>query len=221
MIATEEIGRREAALGFAWYALYTRHQHEKAVSRMLSSKGFETFLPLYPMAHRWKDRTKQLWLPLFPCYVFLRGGLERQLEIVTTPGVYTLVGSHRPAVIPPAEIDAVRRVVERTLRVEPHPFLKCGDWVRVKSGPLAGIEGILVRKKNLARLVLSVELLEQSVAVEVDVSMVERRASQNWPSGCGPEQRVFQPSSKVLGGTLKPPPRYRGQHRRLHASVSG
>ncbi len=190
----EEIGRCEAALGSAWYALYTRHQHEKAVSRMLSSKGFETFLPLYPVAHRWKDRTKQLWLPLFPCYVFLRGGLERQLEIVTTPGVYTLVGSHRPAVIPPAEIDAVRRVVERTLRVEPHPFLKCGDWVRVKSGPLAGIEGILVRKKNLARLVLSVELLEQSMAVEVDVSMVEREASQRtWRSGRSREQRMLQP----------------------------
>ena len=97
------------------------------------------------------------------------------LSIVTTPGVHSLVcWSGRPADIPPGEIEAVRRLVESPLQVEPHPFLKCGDLVRIKSGPLEGIEGILVRKTRGYRLVLSVEMLSRSAAVEVDVSMVER-----------------------------------------------
>jgi transcription antitermination factor NusG len=173
----DELVTRDTVPG-ASYALYTRHQHEKAVAHILSNKGFEIFLPLYTVAHRWQDRTKQLSLPLFPCYVFLRGGLDRRLQVLTTPGVYSIVGcAGRPAVIPEIEIDAVRRAVESYLRVEPYPFLKCGDWVRVKSGPLLGLEGILVRKKNLFRLVLSVELLGRSAAVEVDVCMVERLAA--------------------------------------------
>lgn len=162
-----------------WYALYTRHQHEKAIAWILSNKGFETFLPLYAVVHRWKDRPKQLSVPLFPCYVFIRGGVDRRLDILTTPGIHNFVGSAGlPSIIPESEIEVVRQVVESCARVEPHPFLKCGDWVRVKSGPLEGIQGILVRKKNLCRLVLSVELLEKSIVVEVDVSMVERVSRQ-------------------------------------------
>jgi transcription antitermination factor NusG len=158
-----------------WYAIYTRHQHEKTVAQILTSKGFEVFLPLYGAAHRWKDRTKAVSLPLFPCYVFLKGGLERRLDIVTTPGIYALVSTAgQPAAIPPIELEAVRRAVENTLRVEPHPFLKCGEWVRVKSGPLAGFQGILVRKKNLYRLVVSVEMLGKAAAVEIDAFLVER-----------------------------------------------
>jgi transcription antitermination factor NusG len=158
-----------------WYAIYTRHQHEKTVAQILTSKGFEIFLPLYGAAHSWKDRTKIVSLPLFPCYVFLRGGLERRLDIVTTPGIYSLVSTAgQPAAIPAIELEAVRRAVESTMGVEPHPFLKCGEWVRVKRGPLAGFQGILVRKKNLYRLVLSVEMLGKAAAVEVDAFLVER-----------------------------------------------
>ncbi len=165
---------KQVDLSHVWYALYTRHQHEKTVAGFLSNKGFEVFLPLYSVVHQWKDRAKHLSLPLYPCYVFLRGGLDRRLQILTTPGVHGVVGtSDGPSPIPDAEIDAVRQVVESPLRVEPHPFLKCGDRVRVKSGPLQGIEGILARNKNLFRLVLSVELLQKSVAVEVDISVVE------------------------------------------------
>jgi transcription antitermination factor NusG len=159
----------------AWYALYTRHQHEKTVAHVLTNKGFETLLPLYAVARRWKDRTKLLSAPLFPCYVFLNGGLERRLDIMTTPGIHALVSNAgQPAAIPAVEIDAIRRAVESGSRVEPHPLLKCGDWVRVKCGPLAGIEGILVRKKNLYRLVLSVEMLGKAAAVEIDAFLVER-----------------------------------------------
>ncbi|MGA3165453.1 MAG: UpxY family transcription antiterminator [Terriglobia bacterium] len=161
--------------GPSWYALYTRAQHEKVVAQALSSKGFEILLPLYRAVHRWKDRSKQLALPLFPGYVFILGGLDRRLEIVSTPGLHTYVTvGGRPAPIPGAEIEAVKRTVLECACVEPYPFLKSGDWVRVTRGPLEGIEGVLVRKKNQFRLVLSVQLLQQAVAVEVDVSMVER-----------------------------------------------
>jgi len=158
----------------SWHVLYTRHQHEKAVDQMLRSKGFHTFLPLYQTVHRWKDRTKVLSLPLFPCYVFLSGGLERRLDVMTTPGVHALVSTAgQPATVPFAEIEAIRRVTESGAQVEPHPFLKCGERVRVKGGPLAGIQGILIRKRSLYRLVLSVEILGRAAAVEVDGYLVE------------------------------------------------
>jgi transcription antitermination factor NusG len=158
----------------SWYAIYTRHQHEKTVAQILTGKGFNTFLPLYATTHDWKDRTKALTLPLFPCYVFLKGGIERRLQIITTPGIYGLVSSAgQPAAIPDIEIEAIRRVVDSGTRVEIHPFLKCGSWVRVKCGLLAGIEGILVRKKNASRLVLNVEILGTAAAIEVAAFQVE------------------------------------------------
>jgi transcription antitermination factor NusG len=157
-----------------WWALYTRHQHEKTVATMLSAKGFEVFLPLYESTRRWKDRSKMITLPLFPCYVFLRGGLNRRLQVMTTPGVHmVLLCGERVAVIPEAEIQGIRRAVEGPFHVEPHPFLKCGERVRVTRGSLEGVEGILVRKKNLYRLVLSVDMMAQSVAMEIDASDVE------------------------------------------------
>jgi transcription antitermination factor NusG len=165
----------------AWHVLYTRHQHEKKVHQILTSKGFHTFLPLYQTAHEWKDRTKVLSLPLFPCYVFLNGGLERRLDIMTTPGIHALVStSGEPATVPLAEIEAIRRAIESGAQVEPHPFLKCGDRVRVKRGPLEGLQGILVRKKNLYRLVLSVEMLGRAAAVEIDALLIERQDTKRF-----------------------------------------
>jgi transcription antitermination factor NusG len=159
----------------AWYAIYARHQHEKTVAKILTSRGFETLLPVYQAARRWKDRTKVLSLPLFPCYLFVKGGIERRLDILTTPGIYALVSSAgRPSPIPPAEIDAIRLAVESGAPIEPHPFLRSGDLVRVRYGPLAGIQGILVRTKKIYRLVLSVEVLGQAAALEVDSALVER-----------------------------------------------
>jgi transcription antitermination factor NusG len=165
----------ELTMRAPWCAIYTRHQHEKAIARILSAKGLEVFLPLYNATRRWKDRSVHLALPLFPCYLFLRGMKERRLEVVTTPGIVSILSINgEPAAIPESEIESVRKAVEWGNRVEPHPFLRCGDRVRVISGPLEGLEGILVRRKNLYRLVLSVEILERSAAVEVDVSSVER-----------------------------------------------
>lgn len=157
----------------SWWVVYTRHQHEKAVAQILATKGFETFLPLYDSVRRWRDRNKTLSLPLFPCYVFLRGGLNRRLQVLTTPGIHTILyNGERVAIIPSDEIEAVRRVVDSPSHVEPHPFLRCGETVRVTRGSLEGVEGVLVRKKSLYRLVLSVEMLAQSVAVEIDAADV-------------------------------------------------
>jgi len=161
-------------LNHNWYAVHTRHQHEKTAARILGNKGYEIFLPVYAARRKWQDRIKQVSLPLFPCYIFVREGLERWLQILTTPGVCSIVGcGGRPAAIPPSEIESVRRIVERTLCAEPHPFLRSGDMVRVKFGSLVGLEGILIRKRNLTRLVLSVGILGQSAAVDVDASSVE------------------------------------------------
>ncbi len=157
-----------------WWAVYTRHQHEKSVAQVLSSKGFDVFLPLYDSVRRWKDRSKILSLPLFPCYVFVRGGLSRRLQVVTTPGIHTILyHGEQVALIPAEEINGIRTAVSHPSRVEPHPFLRCGERVRVTRGSLQGVTGVLVRKKSLYRLVLSVEMLAQSVSMEIDVSDVE------------------------------------------------
>lgn len=175
----EALAREEAEANSGWYALYTRHQHEKVIANLLSEKGFEVYLPLQTVAHRWKDRTKQLSLPLFPCYVFICGGLERRFDIVTTPGFHSFVGfGDQPATIPQEEIKAIRQAIASGSEIESYPFLRSGDKVRIRSGPLEGIEGFLVRKKRSVRLVLSVELLEKSVAVEVDAYLVERVAER-------------------------------------------
>lgn len=188
-----------------WWALYTRHQHEKTVAEMLTTKGFEVFLPVYESMRRWKDRKKVLSLPLFPCYVFVRGSLERKLHVVTTPGVHMILyHGEQLAVIPEEEIQAIRAAVDGDFRVEPHPFLKCGDRVRVMRGSLAGVEGILTRKKNLFRLVLSVAMLAQSVAVEIDAADVEpvtlRNSSEDIPAN---QLRALGMYSKpiALGGS--------------------
>ena len=162
-----------------WFAVYTRHHHEKAVAAFISGKGLDVFLPLYKTAHRWKDRMKELELPLFPNYVFVLANSTQRAAVLSTPGVYDFVRlSGAPAPIPLEEIDAVRLAVGQRLNAEPHPFLKSGDRVRVKSGPLEGLEGILIRKKNFYRLVLSIELVVKSISVEVEACDVERMFSR-------------------------------------------
>ena len=165
-----------------WWAVYTRHQHEKVVADMLISKGLEVFLPVYDTLHRWKDRRKKLTLPLFPCYLFVRERTDGRLLTVTTPGIHMiLTRGNQLAVIPEIEIAAIQRALMDPSHVEPHPFLRCGERVRVIRGPLVGIEGILIRKKNLYRLVLSVDMLAQSAAVEVDALDVEQTSSRRVP----------------------------------------
>jgi transcription antitermination factor NusG len=158
-----------------WYAIHTRHQHERSVASVLSGKGFRIFYPTYESVRKWKDRNKKLSLPLFPGYLFLADDIQKKLPIVSTPGVCAILSvAGEPAVIPTEEIQALRRSIDCRYKVGPHPFLNTGDRLRVKSGPLAGTEGVLTRKRDIFRLVLSVEILGCSAAVEIDSSIVER-----------------------------------------------
>jgi transcription antitermination factor NusG len=162
----------------AWHVLYTRHQHEKTVNRILESKGFETLLPIYLKVSQWKDRTQIVHLPLFPCYVFFRSSRTEWIEALKTPGVQLIVpAGDGPAVVPESEIESIRRLTENSGTAEPHPYLKTGDRIRVCGGPFAGIEGFLVRKKNLFRLVVCVEILGKAASAEIDAACVERVAA--------------------------------------------
>jgi transcription antitermination factor NusG len=165
-----------------WFAVYTKHQHEKSAASLLERKGIRQFLPLYREVHRWKDRKQKVVLPLFPCYLFVLTDLSRKLEVLQTAGVRWFVeNAGRACPVPEAEIEALQKVCASGIRVEPHPFLKQGDTVRLNEGPLAGLQGILTQLKNEHRIVLSVELLKRSVAVEVDILSVERIARPKNP----------------------------------------
>jgi transcription antitermination factor NusG len=163
----------------AWFALQVKSRWEKAVAASLRSKGYEEFLPLYCCRNRWSDRVKVVNLPLFPGYVFCRFEKGRRLPIVTTPGIVSVVGIGKdPQPVAPSEIEAIQALVASGLPVAPWPYLKTGDVVRVERGALEGVEGILTSLKNEFRVVLSITLLQRSVAVEIDrdfVSPISRR----------------------------------------------
>ncbi len=156
-----------------WYAAYTCAKHEKRVGAELGARAVEHFLPLYSSVRRWKDRRVQLEFPLFPGYVFVRLALRDRLRVLQIPGVVRLVGFNGlPAALPDTEMELLRCGLSERLRAEPHPFLTVGRRVRIKSGPFAGLEGILKRKKSNLRVVISLELIQRSVAVDVDAADV-------------------------------------------------
>ena len=157
-----------------WYAVTTRSRHEKRVQQQLEERLVEVFLPLYESLHRWNDRTARVSLPLFPGYVFVRICLADRLQVATVPGVVRLVGCKGyPSAIPDPELAAVRDCWKRRIKMEPHPYLAVGRQVRIKEGPLAEMTGLLIRKKGRFRLVLSINSITRSVAVEVDAHNVE------------------------------------------------
>jgi transcription antitermination factor NusG len=152
-----------------WYAAYTRAQHEKKVARQLELRSIEAFLPLYEKISRWKDRRVRLQLPLFSGYVFVRMDLEEKLRVLQVSGVVRLVGFRgQPTALPEAEMEALRSGLSGALHAEPCPYLAVGSHVRIKSGPLLGTEGVLLKKKSGYRFVVSLELIQRSIAVEVD-----------------------------------------------------
>jgi transcription antitermination factor NusG len=151
-----------------WYAVYTCANHERSVSDQLMSRGVEHFLPQYESVRRWKDRKMRLHLPLFPGYVFVYLALQNRLRVLQVPGVVRLVGfDGHPVAVPEEEVARVRQFLNEGFQVEPHKYLQSGRRVRVKSGPLEGMEGIIVRRKNRSRLVLSFDLIQRSLAVEI------------------------------------------------------
>ena len=157
-----------------WYATYTCARHEKHVRKQLEERGINCFLPLYRSVRRWKDRQKELELALFPGYVFVHIGPEDRLRVLQTPSVVRFVCfSGYPAALDDGEIESLRSGIANSARLEPYPYRQVGRKVHVKYGPLAGIEGILVRTKEKLRVVLSIDLIMRSVAVEVDAADLE------------------------------------------------
>ena len=158
----------------AWFAVFTNSHHEKKVSQHLGQRLIEHFLPLYLEVHHWTNRRKvSVQLPLFPNYVFVRINRTQRGRVLQVPGVLSMVGcGYEPAPLPDFEIESLRAGLHLR-KFEPHPYLVVGERVRIKAGPLEGMEGVLLRKKTNLRVVLTVASIKQSVAVEVDAGDVE------------------------------------------------
>lgn len=170
-------GMAASFLGPLWYAVYTNANHEKRVAQQLRQRSIEHLLPLYDSVRRWKDRRVQLQMPLFPGYVFVRFALRDRVQVLQIPSVARLVSfSGHPAPVPEGDIQSIQNCLNRGQNVEPYPYLQAGRRARVISGPLRGLEGIILRRKNRTRLILSFDLIMRSVAVEVDdVDLVPTR----------------------------------------------
>jgi transcription antitermination factor NusG len=167
-----QAGDRRAEVN--WYALYTCPRHEKRVAEQIKQRRISCFLPLYRSVRRWKDRRKELDLALFPGYVFVRIAPRDCLRVLQLTGAVRFVSYNgHPAPLPDAEIEALMNALASGVRAQPHPYLTAGRRVRVRYGPFARSEGILVRRKDKFRVALSLDLIMRSVSVEVDESDIE------------------------------------------------
>ena len=156
-----------------WYALRTRSRHEKLVRDQLANQGIEHLLPTVKRLSRWKDRKQEIEVPLFSGYCFVRFGADQKLPVLKTVGVVDIVGGGKqPEPIPDEEIAAIQTLMTSVLPYDPHPYLQAGMMVEAIRGPLQGVRGILLRKEKRHRLVLGVRLIQQAVAVEIDVTDV-------------------------------------------------
>ena len=170
--STEFLGSRDMAPSFfvpLWYAIYTIANHEKRVAQQLGERSIQHLLPLYGTVRRWKDRRVRLQLPLFPGYVFVHFALRDRLQVLQIPSVVHLVSfAGHPAALQEEDIRNMQNCLNHGNRVEPHPYLQSGHRARVKNGPLQGLEGIVVRRKNRTRFILSFDVIMRSVSVEFD-----------------------------------------------------
>jgi transcription antitermination factor NusG len=159
-----------------WYAVHTRARHERAVAHRLCERGVTTFLPTCTEVHRWNDRRKTIELPLFSCYLFVKlipRNEERQ-RVLRTESVLGLVGTQGVGTpIPNEQIDAVRLLVKEQLPCCSHPFLKTGQRVRIRGGALEGLEGIFLSRQGERRLIISVDAMQRSLAIQVEGYDVE------------------------------------------------
>jgi transcription antitermination factor NusG len=181
-----------------WFALHVRTRHEAGVAAHLQGMGYEDFLPLYKTRTRWSDRTKEIETPLFPGYLFCRFDPQNRLPILKTPGVIQVVGySRQPIPVEETEIEAIQALVASGIPSQPWPYLEIGEKVRIESGPLRGREGVLVEFKGTRRIVLSVALLQRSVAVEIDGALVKLHRES---ASVRTETASLQPSLVTAGG---------------------
>jgi len=156
-----------------WYALWTRSRHEKHVRDQLEGQGIEPLLPTVKRFSRWKDRKKEIELPLFPSYCFARFSKGENSRVLKARGVVRVIGgSGKAEPIPDHEIDAIKKLMTHTLPFDPHPYLREGMRVRLVRGPLEGLEGIFLRKGKHTRLVISIHLIQQAASIEVDAEDV-------------------------------------------------
>jgi transcription antitermination factor NusG len=163
----------EGEVNLPWFALQVRARQEASVGEQLKGQGYERFLPFYKLRKRWSDRIKEMEAPLFPGYLFCRFNPHDRLPILKTPGVIQIVGFNSiPAAVDESEILSIQRLVASGVQHQPCPFLVVGDRVRISAGPLLGLEGLLTDIKGSHRLVLSVSLLQRSVAVEIDSAFI-------------------------------------------------
>jgi transcriptional antiterminator NusG len=163
-----EMQQPEEAEQPCWYAVYTWARHEKTVASQFEQRGLKHFLPLYLTVRNWNKRTVRLSLPLFPSYVFVQTLPADHFRPLQVPGVVHYVGNHKASPIPDDEIDGLRRVLLSGVGVAPHPYLAPGNAVRISSGPLAGLSGVIERTKSGCRFIVSVNMIMRSVAVEVN-----------------------------------------------------
>src|SRR6202140_1146377 len=165
--------------GLKWYALHVHARKEQLVASQLQNRSLECFLPTYKSLRKWSDRTKEMQQALFPGYVFCRFDYENRHPVVMTAGVTQVVGTGKVAIpIADSEIEALQVAVSSGVPAQPWPYLRTGEYVQVNYGHLAGLEGILVNFKGNHRVVLSVTLLQRSLALEVDLSWVSAVAPQ-------------------------------------------
>jgi transcription antitermination factor NusG len=160
-----------------WFALTVKPQHEKKVSLILRNKGYEELLPLYTLRRRWCDRYKEVDFPLFAGYVFCRFGINRRSSVLKTPGVHSIVGFGAPVPVEEHEVQAIRLMMNSGQPIRPWPYLQVGERVRIREGSMEGLEGILAREKDAWRVVVSVGLLQRSIAVEIDRDLLTRAAT--------------------------------------------
>ncbi len=178
-----------------WYAGYTSSRHEKRVAEHLDQRGVEYFLPLYETIHRWNNGRHRVQLPLFPGYIFVRIALHERLRVLEVPGFVRLVGfSSLPHPLPEADINGMKEALNKGVLAEPYPYLTVGTRVEVRNGPLQGMTGILLRRQNKCRIVISVDLIMRSMAVEVDaadVAPIRNSASGSIHNVAGPQATVI------------------------------
>ncbi len=160
----------------SWFAIQTYPRHEKLVASQLALKGVHNYLPLVSRLHQWRDRRKQVELPLFPCYLFVHivPSPECRVQVLQLAGVMAFVGPRKQAVpIPDRQIEDIQILLQNKIALDPYPFLKIGQRVRIRGSSLDGIEGILVRRNGARRLVISVDNLERSLSICVEGLEVE------------------------------------------------
>lgn len=181
----------------AWYAVQVRSRKESYVASQIVGHGLECLLPTYKSIRQWSDRVKEIEQPLFPGYLFCRFEFQARRPVVTTPGVLQIVGYGRTAIpVSDEEIQGLKLAISSDLPKQPWPYLEVGQRVRVNYGTLAGLEGILVNVKGNHRVVLSVSLLQRSVAMEVDTSWLVPAKEE---SRSGMTQRILRPIHVELG----------------------